>query len=121
MSEKEWQQVLIGTRDKPGLVQLYGWEAIHIHGCIHYRYNRAGLPDLFLRKEGKSVPMMLVAELKTTRGIVTEPQRRWLNAFNVMGASAYIWRPTDIDEVERILQCDPTSDRSTRWYQGRKG
>lgn len=60
----------------------------------------AGFPDLVLLRP----PRMIVAELKTDRGNVTEAQTMWLDAFSRCGAEVYVWRPRDRDEMEARLR-----------------
>lgn len=77
-----------------------GWMEYHT-----YRSTRStpGFPDLVLIKP----PRLIWAELKMPRGRITEPQRHWFRSLVLSGQECYIWRPSDWDEILRILQRDP--------------
>jgi hypothetical protein len=77
---------------RPGLTRSGGW-ATAVQG------DGAGFPDLILVKPGRVV----VAELKVGRNRPTPGQRAWLQAFESAGVPAYVWRPEDWPEVERVL------------------
>ena len=55
----------------------------------------AGYPDLTLAKGGR----VILAELKTDRGRLTELQERW-----VREAGAVVWRPSMWASIEAILK-----------------
>lgn len=108
-SEAEWQKSLIGEpngkRRRLGLVQAYGYDPVHIFGCVHSRRNRAGLPDLHLRYAKSDTPTwpLLVAELKAEKGDVTDEQANWLDTYVAAGVPTFLWRPSDEAEVRDIL------------------
>lgn len=58
-----------------------------------------GFPDLLLVKP----PKLIVAELKVGKNQVTTEQRAWLYAFREAGILAFVWRPSDWPEIERVL------------------
>ena len=58
-----------------------------------------GFPDLVLMKPGR----LIFAELKSAKGKTTSSQEKWLKMARDAGAEAYCWRPSDIDDIERIL------------------
>lgn len=74
-----------------------GWLVYHTHDS---RRSEAGFPDLVLvnAKQGRT----LFRELKRMRGRVSPDQRIWLDALQLVGQDAAIWRPDDLLE-ERIL------------------
>lgn len=74
-----------------------GWIVYHTHDS---RRSEAGFPDLVLvnAKQGRT----LFRELKKMRGRVSPDQRIWLDALQLVGQDAAIWRPDDLVE-ERIL------------------
>jgi hypothetical protein len=63
-----------------------------IHTPAHHDHlDGYGWPDwVFIR--GKQI---LFRELKSRRGAVRGPQRRWLDALKIAGCDARVWRPTD--------------------------
>lgn len=83
-----------------------GWIVYHTHDS---RRSEAGFPDLVLvnAKQGRT----LFRELKKMRGRVSPDQRIWLDALQLVGQDAAIWRPDDLVE-ERILAelLPPTTD-----------
>lgn len=74
-----------------------GWLVYHTHDS---RRSEAGFPDLVLvnTKQRRA----LFRELKRMRGRVSPDQRIWLDALQLVGQDAAIWRPDDLLE-ERIL------------------
>jgi len=122
LSESEWQRELIGIPNgklkRPGIIQLHGYEVVHIFGCVHYRYNAAGLPDLHLRSlPPLSLRSLIVAELKTMKGVVTEQQALWLDAYAWAGVPTFLWRPSHRDEIPLILNGEPGPFQSA-WAAG---
>jgi hypothetical protein len=61
----------------------------------------AGFPDLVLvhRRRG----LLVVAELKIGKNRPTPKQRDWLQCFTAAGISAYVWKPQDWPEIQRVL------------------
>jgi hypothetical protein len=76
---------------RPALRQSGGWST-PIQGD-------AGFPDLVLARRGA----LLLVELKSAKGRLSEPQRRWAEAFRGEGwgtAVQYrLWRPDDWPQV----------------------
>lgn len=93
VSEAVWQ-AQIKTWAERG-----GWHFFHITNCEHYRRNKAGFPDCVLIRG----TVLMVAELKKESGKTTPEQEAWLAAFRLAGIQAFVWRPSDADEVERLL------------------
>ena len=62
--------------------------------------NAAGLPDLILVRR----PRVVWAELKSERGRLTDDQRSWIEELRACGQACYVWRPSDWQEVERVLR-----------------
>ena len=97
------------TRQVIALAQLHGWKAAHFRPALTksgkwrtaVQGDGKGFPDLILVKDGHSV---IAAELKVWKKPPTPDQTEWLVAFGRAGASAYIWRPVDWPEIERILK-----------------
>lgn len=64
------------------------------------RRSNPGWPDIVAIRRGR----MVVAELKTMAGKVTRDQQEWLDGFaGVLGVEAFLWRPSDVREVDRTF------------------
>jgi hypothetical protein len=47
---------------------------------------------------------LLFVELKAERGEVTPAQQGWLDALSKCSVECYVWRPSDRDEIARVLR-----------------
>lgn len=65
----------------------------------HGPRNAAGLPDLILVRQ----PRLIWAELKTDSGDVSPEQWSWLEDLAASGQECYIWRPSQFEQIQRIL------------------
>lgn len=108
------------------IVELAGWRGWLIHHCRPARVGgnedddswrtfltgkpqkqkwrtpiqgHKGFPDLFMLRRNRAI----LAELKSARGKTTEEQDAWLLGAKAAQIEAYVWRPKDMDEIERIL------------------
>lgn len=91
MSEDDFQTNVVKLAD------ALGWGPIY-----HTRFSigsKRGYPDLHMLRGNRS----LFAELKSMRGTVPDAQKMWLEALRAAGHEAYLWRPSDIDEIEAVL------------------
>ena len=80
------------------LAHVTGWLTYHTYDS---RRSERGFPDLVLVRP----PRMVVAELKAERGHLTDDQAVWMRALGECpGVEAYVWRPSDWDEIVRVLQ-----------------
>lgn len=80
-----------------------GWLVYH---TLDSRRSAPGFPDLVClhRSSLRPIQDMVVAELKVGKRQPTQAQREWLDLFaRVPGVHAYLWRPADWDEIERVL------------------
>ena len=67
-----------------------------------------GYLDLTLARRGRVV----IAELKSETGRLTADQKAWIDALtgspahtrDGAGVEVYVWRPSDIDQIGRILK-----------------
>jgi aldehyde:ferredoxin oxidoreductase len=76
-----------------------GWIFYHTHDSIG---SAAGFPDLVLARKGR---VIIFAELKTEKGVVTQEQRKWFEVLDgVRFCHAYVWRPSDMEEIVEILK-----------------
>jgi len=90
MTERDWMAKVIEA------ARWMGWLVYHTHDS---RRSEAGFPDLVLVRD-----RVVYAELKSERGRLTPQQREWLDALGATGAEAYVWRPTDWDDVLACLR-----------------
>ena len=95
LTEKAFQAQVVA------LARTLGWQVYH---PFDSRRSTPGFPDLTLVRDRR----LVFAELKTERGRVTAAQRGWLDALGGVAAAAdcvevYLWRPSDWDDIERIL------------------
>jgi len=90
MKEKEFQSMV------EEIAKLYGWTYYHTRNSIG---SQAGFPDLVMLRGEREV----VAELKSQKGKLTEPQKDWLKKFKKAGNETFVWRPSDIRDIEEIL------------------
>lgn len=92
ITEKEWSQTVVEA------ARLLGWRVYRTWSSLH---SPAGFPDLTLLKS----PRLIFAELKTEKGKPTAAQLEWLQELGeVSHVETYLWRPSDFDEMSRILQ-----------------
>ena len=97
-SEKQFQGQIKDLAQTFGFLYYHTWRAIH---------SPAGFPDTVLVK-GKR---LLFCELKSEKGQPTIEQCEWLEALNgVPGIEAYLWKPSDFDEIVTILQEEEDND-----------
>lgn len=78
------------------LSKLFGWKHYFTWTSIH---SPKGFPDLVLVRE-----RVIFAELKTEKGKITPNQQEWIDALRKANQEVYLWRPSDFDEIARILQ-----------------
>lgn len=110
IGEAEWQQQVID------LAHALGWKHLHVRRSIGkgrkwVTATNVPWPDLTLWSERQR--RLIVAELKTDRGKATPGQEEVLWSLAAAGVECHVWRPADLDEVQRVLQGDrlPQSHR----------
>jgi len=81
-----------------------GWLTFH---DTDSRLNPAGFLDVCATRDG----YLLFAELKTSKGRVTDEQREWLERLDLVASRApnvlvHVWRPIDLMDgtIERVLR-----------------
>lgn len=106
VAEAEFQRQVIG------LARMLGWRVAHFrtvrvlrgNGSVHYatpvQADGAGFPDLIMVRGER----LLAVELKAKRGVVSDEQRAWLDAFGSVHAEVYVWRPGDWDALTEVLR-----------------
>ena len=90
MTEREWQAQVVDA------ARLMGWRVYHTHDS---RRSEPGWPDLALVRD-----RLVMAELKTDTGRVSNDQQKWLALLTAAGVETYLWRPSDFDEVLAVLK-----------------
>lgn len=79
------------------LARVLGWRDYHTRDS---QGSAPGFPDLILLRP----PRLVVAELKSQHGRLTRPQREWLAEFRACGDEVYVWRPSDFEQIKRVLR-----------------
>lgn len=90
------------------LAQVFKWRVAHFRPAMdkHGRWKTAvqgdgaGFPDLIMVRQER----VLVAELKSAKGKPSREQLLWISGFLVAGVEAFIWKPSDINDIEEILK-----------------
>jgi glycine/D-amino acid oxidase-like deaminating enzyme len=106
LTEADWQELVVQY------ARLQGWWAFHPYDS---RKSQAGWPDLVLLRP----PELVIVELKSQRGKVTQEQERVLAMLAECGVEAHLWRPADESEVfarlgprKAALRADPQGEAS---------
>jgi len=92
--EKELQQAIYDC------ARYLGWLAYHVYDA---RRSTPGFPDLVLIRP----PRLIVAELKTEKGKLSDAQVLWMAKFRALpDVETYVWRPSSwlSGEVLEILR-----------------
>ena len=95
------------TRQVIELAHAYKWLVAHFRPGMNRRGewstavqgDGAGFPDLVLLRHNR----LIIAELKSAKGKVSPAQQTWLNGLSCANIECFIWRPADIDAIEREL------------------
>lgn len=102
-TEREFQDQVIE------LAKMFGWRIAHFRPAKTAKGWRtpmtgdAGYPDLTLARE-----RVIFAELKATRGTISEDQRAWGAVLEAAtGVEYYLWRPVDLEAIALILRHEP--------------
>lgn len=90
LSEKQLQGQILD------LLAATGWR--HRYHTYRSKKSPTGFPDEVWARE-----RVIFAELKTTKGTVSDTQKRWLRALLDAGAEAYVLRPADVDPLTLVL------------------
>ena len=98
ITEASWQRTVIG------LARAHGWRFYHppragIRAGGTVRHTVAGFPDLVMVRG----PRIVFAELKRQTGTVTPQQQGWLDDLRRASVEVYVFRPSDLPEVRRVL------------------
>jgi len=102
--ERDWDRQLFAGGRKPGIATTLGWQS---HWTFNSKGSAHGFPDRVLARD-----RVIFAELKRElTGKRSEDKNRapspaqveWLDRLAAAGAEAYLWRPSDLDEIAVIL------------------
>lgn len=105
MTEAEFQAKVIELARRRGWLVHHDRPAQTSKGYRTAISGEAGFPDLLLIRP----PVLIAAELKTTKGSVSGAQSRWIQAFSLCHAPsggtvrAMVWTPADWDRIEGVL------------------
>lgn len=94
------EELWIGVRDALELGGWHYWHARRSDLALWEGY--PGWPDVTAVKAGR----LLVLELKTATGLVSEPQGWWIAALRSAGVDARVVRPADYDALYAELVGD---------------
>lgn len=93
MNEKQWQQMVLN------LAHMRGFRSYH---TFDSRRCTPGFPDLVLVRAPRVLFVELKTDAKTSR--LSPAQREWLaDLGECPGVESFVWRPADLDDVQRIL------------------
>lgn len=109
--EKDFQGAVVD------MARLSGWRVAHFrpartkHGWkTPVSADGVGFPDLILVRGDR----LVIAELKSDTGKVSDEQTVWLDAFaEVPNLEVFVWRPREWSEVVETLTGKPLRERST--------
>ena len=91
--ESEWDAILF--RGPNALAKQLGWLSYH---TLRSKGSRSGYPDRTLVRD-----RILWVELKREKTNPSDEQVFWLDKLAAAGGETYLWRPSDLDEIARIL------------------
>lgn len=94
--EKQWDATLFNSQK--GLAPMLGWRPQLCYHTLRSKGSQSGFPDRVLVRD-----RIIFAELKRENGKPTPVQREWLNGLASAGAEVYLWVPSDLEEIGRIL------------------
>lgn len=106
--EKEWDAQLFAVKD--GLATSTGWISYH---TMRSKGSKSGYPDRTVVRD-----RILFAELKKEKAKPTDTQIVWLDRLARAGGEVYLWRPSDLDEIGKILSGRPSF---ACWLEGALG
>lgn len=97
LSEAQWSGVVRDVARATGYTLRYH--------TFSSKRSTHGFPDwVFCRpRDGR----LIFAELKTEGGKVSNDQLLWLEGLRACGVEAYVWRPSQYDEIASVLSRRP--------------
>ncbi len=91
--ESDWDAQLF--RGPKALANILGWHTYH---TLRSKGSRSGYPDRTCVRE-----RIIFVELKREKTKPTPDQIDWLDRLARAGGEVYLWRPSDLDEIGRVL------------------
>ena len=109
ISEKEFQETVID------LMHTLGYRVAHFRPAMNARgdwrtpvaADGKGFPDLVAirpDKFGRYNGRVVFVELKSDKGKLSKEQAEWIADLGSAGAETYVWRPSDWNELVKILR-----------------
>lgn len=104
ISEADFQNQVVA------IARANGWKVAHFRGVrvqrkdgsVYYQTpvgaDGRGFPDLVFARIKNDERKIIFAELKSNIGKLSDEQYEWVKL-----TGAYVWRPNDIEDIERIL------------------
>jgi hypothetical protein len=117
--EKEWDHTLFNSKN--GVAAMLGWRLCY--HTLRSKGSQSGFPDRVLVRE-RIIFVELKRELtgkksEDEKRQPTEHQREWLDGLAAAGAEVYLWRPSDLDEIAKILSWrTQPPDAGSAWIDG---
>jgi hypothetical protein len=89
------------------IARLFGWRSCHFRPAQTAKGWRTpiegdkGFPDCVLARDDR----LVFAELKSATGKLTPDQVEWIDRLaHVRSTEMYVFRPTDLDDIARVLR-----------------
>jgi hypothetical protein len=102
ITEKQFQATVIQ------IAKWHGWMVFHPMPVQNTKgvwrtavAGDIGFPDLVLAHSTRGV---ILAELKTGTGRLSDDQQLWIDTLLLAGAEAYVWRPKDLPDIQQRLR-----------------
>lgn len=96
LTEKQFEQQLIGSNGRPGIARVLGWKAYH---TLRSKGSEPGYPDWTLVRD-----RVVFIEAKREKGILSDAQRAWIAALVKADAEVYVVRPRHLDAISDVLR-----------------
>ena len=93
--ENDWQEQV------EQLAGVYGWKKYHTRDS---RGSDEDFPDLLMLRSNADGARLVVAELKREGENPSNGQKDWLELFSAVGAETFVWRPSDLPTVAKVLR-----------------
>ena len=107
MTEAQLQRTVIEMAQRCGWLTFHLPDAALAELAKRRRWQEmpdAGFVDTVLVHPDHPDWPVVMAELKTEGGLVRPAQRAWLDAVDGRVVRGVVWRPRDLDEIERVLR-----------------
>lgn len=108
MTETQWDALVF--RGPKSIAKQCGWTSYHV---LRSRGSAPGYPDRTAWRD-----RLVLAELKTEKGKISDRQVDVLSGLAKAGAEVYLWRPNDLDEIGHVMAGRWTWDPVARLLVG---